>query len=132
MPAKPYVQLEHRRFSDRARFFAALERRVPRRRRFHRRRRVRSGRNLFEHGALRRLRAWVSDYSFEHIYYRSIRDRESDYLTARDFIGRWDTDWFWCSKNVGAQVSWIRRLTAGSAWAQHLSAPHARERSMGA
>ena len=30
---------------------------MPRRRRFHRRRRIRPGRNLFEHGALRRLRA---------------------------------------------------------------------------
>jgi FAD/FMN-containing dehydrogenase len=53
---------------------------------------------------------YVSDYSFEQIYYRSIRDRESDFLTAHDFIWRWDTDWFWCSKNVGAQIPWIRRL----------------------
>ena len=67
--------------------------------------------NLFEHGAASSTSApYVSDYTFEHIYYRSIRERESDYLTARDFIWRWDTDWFWCSKNLGAQVPWIRRL----------------------
>lgn len=53
---------------------------------------------------------YTSDYTFKDIYYRSIRDKERDYLTVRDFIWRWDTDWFWCSKNVGAQVPWIRRL----------------------
>ena len=53
---------------------------------------------------------YVSDYTFEKIYYRSIRDRELDCLTVHDFIWRWDTDWFWCSKNVGPQVPWIRRL----------------------
>jgi FAD/FMN-containing dehydrogenase len=31
-------------------------------------------------------------------------------LTAYDYLWRWDTDWFWCSKNVGAQLPWLRRL----------------------
>ena len=52
----------------------------------------------------------TSDYTFEHIYFRSIRERTSDALTVRDFLWRWDTDWFWCSKNVGAQLPWLRRL----------------------
>ena len=53
---------------------------------------------------------YTSDYTFEHIYYRSIRDHVQDYLAVQDFIWRWDTDWFWCSKNLGAQVPWLRRL----------------------
>ncbi len=53
---------------------------------------------------------WVSDYTFQNIYYRSLRDRETDYLTVSDFIWRWDTDWFWCSKNLGAQHPIVRRL----------------------
>jgi FAD/FMN-containing dehydrogenase len=53
---------------------------------------------------------WTSDYSFEHIYYRSIREKQTDYLTARDYLWRWDTDWFWCSKNVYAQNPLVRRL----------------------
>ena len=53
---------------------------------------------------------WTSDYTFERIYYRSIRERDSDYLTTRDYLWRWDTDWFWCSKNVGAQHPLVRRL----------------------
>jgi FAD/FMN-containing dehydrogenase len=53
---------------------------------------------------------FVSDYSYERIYYRSLRERDTDYLSARDFIWRWDTDWFWCSKNLGAQHPLVRRL----------------------
>ncbi|HVW68128.1 MAG TPA: FAD-binding oxidoreductase [Steroidobacteraceae bacterium] len=51
-----------------------------------------------------------SDYTYEHIYYRSIRQRATDFLTVRDYLWRWDTDWFWCSKNVGAQNPLVRRL----------------------
>ena len=53
---------------------------------------------------------YTSDYTYERIYYRSIRSRETDYLTTADYIWRWDTDWFWCSKNLGAQNPLIRRL----------------------
>jgi len=53
---------------------------------------------------------YLSDYTYEHIYYRSIRERTTDYLTTADYIWRWDTDWFWCSKNLGAQNPLLRRL----------------------
>ena len=53
---------------------------------------------------------YTSDYTFENIYYRSIRKRPTDYLTTRDYLWRWDTDWFWCSKNIGAQHPLLRRL----------------------
>ena len=53
---------------------------------------------------------WVSDYTYEHIYYRSLREKPVDYLTTRDYLWRWDTDWFWCSKNIGAQRPLVRRL----------------------
>ena len=51
-----------------------------------------------------------SDYTYEHIYYRSLRKRASDFLTTRDYLWRWDTDWFWCSKQLGAQHPLLRRL----------------------
>ena len=44
------------------------------------------------------------------IYYRSIQQRTVDYLTVRDYLWRWDTDWFWCSRAFGAQNPRIRRL----------------------
>jgi FAD/FMN-containing dehydrogenase len=53
---------------------------------------------------------YTSDYTFERIYYRSLQRREEDYLTVRDFLWRWDTDWFWCSKNLYAQNPVVRRL----------------------
>jgi FAD/FMN-containing dehydrogenase len=56
---------------------------------------------------------YASDYKFEKIYYRSIAEREEDWLTTSDYIWRWDTDWFWCSKNVLAQNPLIRRFVYG-------------------
>jgi FAD/FMN-containing dehydrogenase len=53
---------------------------------------------------------YTSDYTFERIYYKSIAERREDYLTVSDYIWRWDTDWFWCSKNVLAQNPLVRRL----------------------
>ena len=53
---------------------------------------------------------WTSDYGYERIYYRSLLERELDYLQTEDWIWRWDTDWFWCSKNLGAQHPLLRRL----------------------
>lgn len=53
---------------------------------------------------------YTSDYTFENIYYRSLRQRSEDYLTVSDYLWRWDTDWFWCSKNFGAQNPLVRRL----------------------
>ncbi|MBA3309476.1 MAG: FAD-binding oxidoreductase [Nocardioidaceae bacterium] len=51
-----------------------------------------------------------SDYTGQQIYYRSIRERSHDLLTARDYLWRWDTDWFWCSRTFGAQHPVARRL----------------------
>lgn len=54
----------------------------------------------------------VSDYTGSEIYYRSIQhdDREKhDRLTIHDYLWRWDTDWFWCSRAFGAQNPRIRR-----------------------
>ena len=53
---------------------------------------------------------YTSDYTYERIYYRSIAQRREDYLTLSDYLWRWDTDWFWCSKNVYAQNPLIRRI----------------------
>jgi FAD/FMN-containing dehydrogenase len=52
----------------------------------------------------------TSDYTGREIYYRSLRERRSDLLTAHDYLWRWDTDWFWCSRAFGAQHPVLRRL----------------------
>ena len=50
----------------------------------------------------------VSDYTGQEIYYRSLRDRGRDALTVHDYLWRWDTDWFWCSRAFGAQHRLLR------------------------
>ena len=52
---------------------------------------------------------WLSDYTRERIYYQSIRGPREDFLTIRDYLWRWDTDWFWCSRPFGVQNPVIRR-----------------------
>jgi len=55
-----------------------------------------------------------SDYTGQQIYYRSIQHDvatpKHDLLTTHDYVWRWDTDWFWCSRAFGAQNPRIRRL----------------------
>jgi FAD/FMN-containing dehydrogenase len=51
-----------------------------------------------------------SDYVGQQIYWRSIRERETDLLTMYDYLWRWDTDWFWCSRAFGAQHPVVRRI----------------------
>jgi len=110
LPVRPYVALEHRRFTQAEAYFADLAREC------------RSDADFVDgvvFGAnelyltLARFAdavPYTSDYTFERIYYRSIRERESDCLTTHDYLWRWDTDWFWCSKNLYAQNPIVRRL----------------------
>jgi FAD/FMN-containing dehydrogenase len=51
-----------------------------------------------------------SDYTFERVYYRSLLERDEDWLTTPGYLWRWDTDWFWNSKQFGLQHDWLRRL----------------------
>ncbi len=51
-----------------------------------------------------------SDYTGQQIFYRSIRERAVDHLTVHDYLWRWDTDWFWCSRAFGVQHPVVRRL----------------------
>ncbi|BDD84611.1 hypothetical protein TPB0596_43740 [Tsukamurella pulmonis] len=60
----------------------------------------------------------LSDYTGREIYYRSIQHADGttrDRLTTHDYLWRWDTDWFWCSRAFGAQNPKVRRL-----WPKHL------------
>jgi FAD/FMN-containing dehydrogenase len=114
IPVKPYVRLEHLAFRDFRTYFGALNEVL------------RAGEADFVDGTvfgpqrmfitLGRFSAtapYTSDYSFEKIYYRSIEQRAEDYLGVKDYLWRWDTDWFWCSKNVGAQNPFLRKFVFG-------------------
>ncbi|HEX6470354.1 MAG TPA: FAD-binding oxidoreductase [Streptosporangiaceae bacterium] len=51
---------------------------------------------------------YTSDYTGGKIYYRSVRERATDFLTVHDYLWRWDPDWFWCSRAFGVQHPLIR------------------------
>ncbi len=61
-------------------------------------------------GAFSEVAPWRSDYTRERIYYQSIRGPREDFLTIGDYLWRWDTDWFWCSRPFGVQNPLVRRL----------------------
>ena len=55
----------------------------------------------------------VSDYTGKDVYYRSIQHADGvkdDRLTVHDYLWRWDTDWFWCSRAFGVQNPKVRRF----------------------
>jgi FAD/FMN-containing dehydrogenase len=110
LPVKNYVRVEHERFADPGRFFEALAARCD------------SSADFLDGVAFGGDELYISsarfvdeapsasDYTYENIYYRSLREKQVDFLTAHDYLWRWDTDWFWCSRNLGAQNRLIRRL----------------------
>jgi len=109
-PVKRFVRIDHSRYRDPKEYFAALERACASQSDFVDGVVFGTDELYVTTGSFTDEAPFTSDYTFEHIYYRSIREKTTDYLTARDFLWRWDTDWFWCSRNFGAQKPLIRRL----------------------
>ncbi|KID30959.1 FAD/FMN-dependent dehydrogenase [Prauserella sp. Am3] len=110
-PVRPYVRLEHLRFSDPARYFERLARACR-----DREADFVDG-TVFAPDELYLTLATfsgepdeVSDYTWMDVYYRSIREKTVDHLPIRDYLWRWDTDWFWCSRALGAQNRLVRLL----------------------
>lgn len=53
---------------------------------------------------------YLSSYTYRHIYYRSLLQKTEDFLTTEEYIWRWDTDWFWCSKKFLMENPLLRIL----------------------
>ncbi|WP_448059855.1 FAD-binding oxidoreductase [Cellulomonas hominis] len=51
-----------------------------------------------------------SDYTGQHVYYRSLRSRATDVLRTEEYLWRWDTDWFWCARALGLEHPVVRAL----------------------
>jgi FAD/FMN-containing dehydrogenase len=115
-PVKPYVHLRHFRFSDPAECFAAVAE-------------VAASGSYDGHradfidgtafsldemyltiGAFSDVAPWISDYTRGRIYYQSLRGPREVFLTISDYLWRWDTDWFWCSRPFGVQRPVVRAL----------------------
>ncbi|WP_179646529.1 FAD-binding oxidoreductase [Spinactinospora alkalitolerans] len=119
-PVKPYVHLRHLRFSDAgeamdafSRICAAAE---------HDGERVdfvdgmaaAPGELYLTLASFVDRAPWTSDYTGTDIYHTSIPryagPGPGDYLTVHDYLWRWDTDWFWCSRAFGLHNPTVRRL----------------------
>ena len=110
MPVQRYVHVRHQRCRDLGAFFAAIEQAFDADADF-----VDGVAFAADDFVLSTARfvanaPHASDYTFERIYYQSLRERDEDFLTAQDYFWRWDTDWFWCSKNLGAENRILRRF----------------------
>jgi FAD/FMN-containing dehydrogenase len=115
-PVRPYVRLRHVRHDDRDAFFAELARVCADR--------AYAGEPVdfvdgtvfgpeemyLSLGTFVDAAPYTSDYTRTHIYYKSIQQRSVDFLTVRDYLWRWDTDWFWCSRAFGVQRPTVRRV----------------------
>ena len=114
IPVQPFIRLEHQSFSEPDALFAAIEKEC-----------AEPGCDYLDgvdfspnEFVLTRAvgvdelpdGATASDYTWMQQYWRSLRQRGEDYLSIHDYLWRWDTDWFWCSKNVGAQFTPLRFL----------------------
>lgn len=111
IPTQRYVRLTHRRFTDGGGYFSWLERAVLGGVQDFLDGTVFDGTEMYAtEGNFSADAPFVSDYTYRAIYYRSIARRTQDWLTAKDYIWRWDTDWFWCSRRFGVQNLVLRLL----------------------
>ena len=118
-PVKPFVELRHLRFNALTDLFTAMDRIIETG--GHDGKRVdyldgvvfSADESYLTLGFQTGTPGPVSDYTGQQIYYRSIQHPEGekhDRLTIHDYLWRWDTDWFWCSRAFGAQDPRIRRF----------------------
>lgn len=112
IPVTPHVRLEHTRFGNADAFFAAVAEECAQPTCAY------LDGVYFAPGEFVLTRAHFietlpagtepSDYTWMRQYWLSLREREADYLTIHDYLWRWDTDWFWCSKNLGMNFKPLR------------------------
>jgi FAD/FMN-containing dehydrogenase len=111
VPIKPFVKLTHHRYSDWEQYFHAVARLCKERSVDFVDGTIFTDKDLYiTTGEFIDRAEWLSDYTYLQIYYQSIRHKKTDYLTAHDYIWRWDTDWFWCSKHFFLQYPVMRWL----------------------
>jgi FAD/FMN-containing dehydrogenase len=115
-PVKPYVHLRHFAFNDPKSCMDAIAE-VAKTNSYHGHKADFVDATAFSTkelyltvGAFSDKAPWLSDYTGQQIYYQSLRQSREDFLTIKDYIWRWDTDWFWCSRPFGVQNKAIRRF----------------------
>ena len=114
MPVKPYVHLRHFAFNDPKSCMDAIAE-IAAAGSYHGHKADFVDGTAFSNselylsvGAFSDKAPWLSDYTGQQVYYKSMQTSREDFLTIKDYIWRWDTDWFWCSRPFGVQNSKLR------------------------
>lgn len=115
MPVKPFVALQHVRYTSADEYFEAVGDACQGDADFIDGAIFDVGEMYLTLGRFSDFAPYTSDYTWLKMYFRSIQTRNEDYLTIRDYLWRWDTDWFWCSKNLYVQ-NLPMRLILGRRW----------------
>ncbi len=110
LPVKPFVRLNHEGFDSLSKFFEKIQVLKDSNIDFLDGSVYGHGQYYLTTGKFVDTAPFTSDYTYLQIYYKSIREKQTDYLSVKDYIWRWDTDWFWCSKNLYVQNPVMRRL----------------------
>ncbi|MCL2468091.1 MAG: FAD-binding oxidoreductase [Micrococcales bacterium] len=113
VPAEKYVRLTYRRFDGLGAFTAAIEREY------------REPEHDFMDGLVFDGNSftlaladfvgtapYLSDYTGQKVYHRSVRQRDEDYLTTEDYFFRFDRDCHWIARNFGMENP-VLRATVG-------------------
>ncbi len=109
VPAKPFVHLSYTKFSEARAYFARIAELCHRGTQDFLDGVIFNNHEMYVNQAVFCEDApGVSDYTYMDIYYRSIPRKADDWLTSKDYIWRWDADWFWCSKHFGMETPAIR------------------------
>lgn len=103
LPVKAYVRLRHSRYDDIGAYFDGVARACDGDADFVDGSIFSDSEMYLTEGFFCDQAPYTSDYTWLKMYFRSIQQRDEDYLTIRDYLWRWDTDWFWCSKNLYVQ-----------------------------
>ena len=103
MPVKPFVALRHFRYTDFDDYFAAVNEASQSDVDFIDGSIFNERELYLTLGRFTDTAPYTSDYTWLKMFFRSIQERSEDYLSVHDYIWRWDTDWFWCSKNLFVQ-----------------------------
>lgn len=110
VPAKNFVKLAHRTYSDPQAYFNDLRRACSSRADFVDGVVFAKDKLVLTVGTFVDEASQASDYTYMGVYYRSLLEKGADHLTASDYIWRWDPDWFWCSKHFYMQNPVVRAL----------------------
>jgi len=134
-PVEPYVRLRHIRFQDAQACMAAIAQVCAdagydgERADFVDGVSFEPGELYMTLGTFTSSAPWLSDYTGSRIFYRSLQRHRVDYLTVHDYLWRWDTDWFWCSRAFGVQhpvvrAMWPRRYQRSDVYRRFVAFDH--------